>query len=551
MVICQPASASWWAAAAVLAIILVLPLFVVELPPVLDYPNHLARMKILAEGPANPIMSRIYAIDWGLIPNIAIDLIMPPMLKVMPLFTAGKIMLAVTVLLPVLGAVLFSRALFGHWSFWSLGCGLVAYNGITLLGFMNFQIGLGLALVVAAGWIEFRDRAPVATVLGCALGAVLLFFLHVFAVLFLAVLLGSHELMQLYDGWRSGKPVRPALVRSATMLGCVFVLPVVFYAMSALSGNAPEARWRSLGRKSYGLFLPFLNYRVNLDLGTGFLIGAGILFSWWRGWMRVPLSTVIAMVVLSVAYVLSPFSLKGASFVDLRMPAMMGFLLFAGMAPVAIPRRVAQVGGLGLGALFAVRMAVLVLVWIGSQADVARVRQAIAPVQPGSKVLLTISDWEDNPAYWRKGMERSRRVTKLASTFIHLAALLTIERNAFWPLLFAEPAKQPIQARIPYQDLSIPEGWPPSYELLDKERPDEVMDPDDLEEAPYLNRWDRKYDYVLILNAGGVPDLRQVAPTKLELINANDMAALFRVRHPWTAQHSSREDLLSRTAGRS
>jgi hypothetical protein len=477
-------------------------------------------------------MSRIYAVDWGLIPNIAIDLIMPPMLQVMPLFTAGKVMLAVTVLLPVLGAVLYSRALFGRWSFWSLGCGLVAYNGITLLGFMNFQIGLGLALVVAAGWIEFRDRAPVLTVLGCALGAVVLFFLHVFSVLFLAVLLGSHEVTRLYDRWRAGQPIGPALVQSAIMLACVFALPIVFYGLSALSGNAPEAKWRSLARKSYGLFLPFLNYRVNLDLGTGIVIGAGVLFAWWRGWMRVPLGTVVAMVVLAIGYAVSPFSLKGASFVDLRMPAMMGFLLFAGMAPVAAPRRVAAVAGAGIAGLFAVRMAVLVTVWIGSQADVARVREAIAPVQPGSKVLLTISDWEDNPAYWRKGMERSRRVTKLASTFIHLAALLTIERNAFWPLLFAEPAKQPIHALPPYRHLSIPEGWPPSYELLDKERPDEVMDSEDLEEAPYLRGWERHYDYVLILNAGGVPDLRRVAPGKLDLIEANDMAALFRVRRP-------------------
>jgi len=463
----------WWTTSILLITTLILPLLIVELPPLLDYPNHLARMKILADGPANPVLSQMYEVHWGLIPNIAIDLVTPWMLQFVPLFTAGKIMLATMVLLPVLAVVLFNRALFGRWSLWALGSGLVAYNGITLLGFINFQIGLALALVAAAGWIAYRDRAPVATVIGCMAGAVLLFFLHIFSVLFLGVLLGSYELMRIYERWRAGEPLWPVLWRSGAMTACVLVVPIILYALSALSGNAPRTLWQDLGSKAYGIFLPFLNYSPGLDIATGIATGCFVLFCWWKGWFRVPLSTTIAMFVLGIAYLASPFSFKGASFVDLRMPAMMGFLLFAGIAPTRFPRPLATLAALGMSALFLARMTVLILVWIGSKQDVADVRRAIAPVEPGSKVLLAISDWEDNRAYWETQMPKSRRIPRVASTFIHLAALLTIEHDSFWPLLFAEPAKQPLQTRPPYDTLSKPEGWPPSYRLLGKE----VWDP--------------------------------------------------------------------------
>jgi hypothetical protein len=515
-----------------LVILLLVPLLIVELPPILDYPIHLARMKILSEGSANTVLSQMYEVHWGLIPNIAIDLLTPWLLRFVPLFTAGKLMLAVMVLLPVLGVALFSRALFGRWSLWSLGSGLAAYNGITLLGFMNFQIGLALALIVAAGWIACRDRAPVPTVIGGAVGAVLLFFLHIFSVLFLGILLGCHELMRIHQRRRAGLKLASVLWRSTVAIGCVFAVPVLLYGMSALSDNGADMGWRDLGYKATGLFLPFLNYSPGLDIATGLAIAAFVLFCWWKGWFSVPLSTIVAMVVLGIAYLAAPFSFKGASFVDLRMTAMMGFLLFAGTAPARMPRPIALMAILAVSGLFLVRMTVLSLVWIGSQQDVADVRRAIAPVEPGSKVLLAACNWEDNKAYWLTQMPPSRRITRISSTFIHLAALLTIEHDSFWPLLFAEPAKQPLRARPPYDELSIPEGWPPSYRLLDKEDPKEVWDPKDLAEAPYLSGWDRHFDYVLILNVGGIADLRRIAPTKMDLVNANGMAALYRVRPP-------------------
>ena len=49
--------AAWWSVLAGTCALLLVPLFLVDVPPQLDYPNHLARMLVLASGAHDPILS--------------------------------------------------------------------------------------------------------------------------------------------------------------------------------------------------------------------------------------------------------------------------------------------------------------------------------------------------------------------------------------------------------------------------------------------------------------------------------------------------------------
>lgn len=93
-------------------------------------------------------------------PNIALDLILPPLLHLFSVQTGGRIVLAICVILPTTGAFALSLAWFRNRSFWQLGAGFVAYNALFLMGFINFQLSAGLALWSAAGWVRFREQAP-------------------------------------------------------------------------------------------------------------------------------------------------------------------------------------------------------------------------------------------------------------------------------------------------------------------------------------------------------------------------------------------------------
>ena len=126
---------AWWAVLALLSAALLAPLLIADVPPVLDYPNHLARFVLLAAGPNDPVLGRIFTPAWSVIPRPRADVIAPPLLHLLPVHVAGRCLLGGILLLNLAGVLALHRALFGHRSLWPLASGLVAYNSTFLLGF--------------------------------------------------------------------------------------------------------------------------------------------------------------------------------------------------------------------------------------------------------------------------------------------------------------------------------------------------------------------------------------------------------------------------------
>jgi hypothetical protein len=61
------------------------PVLVCDTLPLFDYPNHLARMHILADLARSPDLQRFYTIEWRPVPNLAMDAIVPALAHIMPL----------------------------------------------------------------------------------------------------------------------------------------------------------------------------------------------------------------------------------------------------------------------------------------------------------------------------------------------------------------------------------------------------------------------------------------------------------------------------------
>ena len=53
---------------------------------------------------------------------------------------------------------------------------------------------------------------------------------------------------------------------------------------------------------------------------------------------------------------------------------------------------------------------------------------------------------------------------------------------------------------------------------------------EELAHFPYLADWKEKFDYVLVLNAEGAPELDHFLPNQLQLVDRQGIAALFRIR---------------------
>jgi hypothetical protein len=91
---------AWWISLALMLTALLVPILATEVPPLTDYPNHLARCYVLAFGQADPVLSQMFSTHWQIIPNIAVDLLLPALMHVFSPLVAGRIILAFCLLLP-------------------------------------------------------------------------------------------------------------------------------------------------------------------------------------------------------------------------------------------------------------------------------------------------------------------------------------------------------------------------------------------------------------------------------------------------------------------
>ncbi|OYX86925.1 MAG: hypothetical protein B7Y84_13250, partial [Azorhizobium sp. 32-67-21] len=134
------------------------PVLTHPVPPLSDYANHLARMHIIATVSHNPDLARFYHIEWAVIPNLMMDLVVPLMERFANVYVAGEIYTIASFALIVFGTLALNRALFGLWSATPLLAFPLLYNGIFLIGVMNYIFGIGLALLALAAWVSLRER---------------------------------------------------------------------------------------------------------------------------------------------------------------------------------------------------------------------------------------------------------------------------------------------------------------------------------------------------------------------------------------------------------
>ena len=74
-----------------LAVITSIPIVLYPWPPLADYINHLARMHVIATVDGDPDLARFYEVNWQIIPNLMMDLVVPVLEQVMSVYLAGQV----------------------------------------------------------------------------------------------------------------------------------------------------------------------------------------------------------------------------------------------------------------------------------------------------------------------------------------------------------------------------------------------------------------------------------------------------------------------------
>jgi hypothetical protein len=408
-----------------LSAVALLPIAAVTLPPILDYPNHMARMHILASLPAAADLARYYAVAWAPVPNLATDSIVPLLARYMPLEDAMRLFLAMILLALAGGTVALHRAAFRNWSLWPLFAFLALYNRMLLWGFLNYLAGIALALWALAFWIMLERRPVAWRVLAGAVLATGIYLAHLaafgcYALALLALVLAPNE--------RERFLIAPALRRALPAL--VTLLPgLLLFLLSPTSGADTGIAYGNILRK---LDLPvsiFDNYNFFIDAMTFALILIAVIKGLLSRAIVLHPRLRWSLLALLVAYAILPSRLLSASGIDHRLPVAIAFVFLAGAdwTGLRIGRR--RTVGLALLALFLLRMGIVGDAWLRADRDYAALMPAFAHIPDGAAIAVAAP-----PSDTQAG----------GVPLLHFPTLAVISRNGFVPTLFADPLQQPV-----------------------------------------------------------------------------------------------------------
>ena len=493
----------------ILTILVLVPVFLVAVPPMADYVNQLARMHVIALQGVDAHLSAFYEIRWQLIPNLAMDLVVPILDRVMDVYRAGQVFTAITVLATVTGPMMVHKALYGRINAFPLTAFVIVYNGVFLFGMMNFLLGVGLAMWGLAAWIAMQERALALRMVVSAIFCLVLFVCHLYAVGLYGLAIGSFELWAW--GRRRFRFDRALAVDLAALI--VPVLPLVPLLMGTSTwGLVGEYAWVGQS-KMEGLELVFRTYIDTHDLAV---MGLGVAAIGWaihRGVLSVHTAAWPLLAFGFAVFLAMPYTLFGSEMADQRMPVAV-LLMFVGFVHLDPEDVWSKAGFLALIVGFAVlRVGDVSVQWLKMEAIYADMRTSLAHIPQGSRILVAHAD---DP----RGTQAEQ------DAISHAPCMAMIERSSLVSTAFAVKGKQIMQVRPPFNaQVDTEDGIPPSISKLVATN---YVREDDAPREHFWDNWTEEDDFVYVLYTEREAD--NPDPSNLDLVHDGKGFQLYRVK---------------------
>ena len=493
---------------AAFTLLISIPIWTHPLPPLSDYVNNLSRMQVIATLAKNPKLAEFYEINWQVIPNLTMDLIVPTLARVMNIYVAGQVYIVAMFALIISGILMLNRTLVGRWSAMPLFAIPLLYNFVFLVGLMNYIFGVGIALWALAGWVALRERIwPFRMALSAAC-VVVLFFCHLSALGIYGIGVLSFELLRL---WEQRDRAWPARVFDFVCGGLPFLAAAPLLAASPTMNLASGIYWDQRG-KIDGLMYIVADYS---DIAAFAMISVMVAALVWAVRHRVLRFHPLVLVLIAVGiviYLALPRVMFDTYMTDQRVPLGVAFMLFA-CGDLELRRRLVRRGFMViLVLLIAGRLIEIDYNWTQLSDSTSQFRSSVKRIAQGSKVFVSYAD---------RSMGDDVRDLGL----VHAACIATIERSALVTTVFTVPGKQILHVKPEYRDFAdTQDGTPPSVAQLIVATEHPVAGTP----AFWLN-W-TKFDYLYVLfteDEAPNPD-----PSRLKLVADGDRFQLYKILKP-------------------
>lgn len=482
------------------------PILLVEIPAMVDYPNHLARMSVLARA-GSPAANPHYEVAWALYPNLAMDLVVPPLARLLGVELATRLFYLAGQVLVVTGAMAIARAARGTPVAAGTAATLVLYGIPFAWGFVNFEVALGAALWGIAAWIALAPRPPALRLAAHAGLVALLAVGHLFALGIYGVAIGLYEL------WRAKTEGR-SLARLAGTLALMAAPVAVLGAIGNLTGGTvggERTEWWFGQKLGWLFFLNGFSREVSLGL-TAVLAFLGYAMV-RAGHLRLAGAGPWIACGFALLYLVMPFRLRDTSFVDVRVLVAAALILPA-FVRIEVPRGPWRRLGLGVLALVALtNLAVVAAVQWSYRSEYRAMIASFDHLPRGARVLVGTSGEEQDPP-----------ANLMDYPILHAPTLAVHYADALVPTMFTYPGKQPVATREAERHLASRQDGPIPLEVL-------LLAADGAlprSEPPfYFTGWPRDFEFLYLLG----PRSPNPRPALLERLAGTDRFTLYRIRN--------------------
>jgi len=483
---------------AAIVVVAICPVLLVALPAMVDYPNHVARMYVLAAA-GTPDANPFYEVNKTLYTNLAMDLIVPPLARILDVEAASKVFLIACQLLIVSGAIALELAVKRRHEISGLAAVMLLYSFSFAWGFLNFQFGLGVALWGLAVWEFMRGRTVASQLVAHSLFVTALYVAHLFALGLYAATLGFLELSRF--NWRRTGIVQLAVL-GAPMLGVFAVL----LASSTHVGNGPT-EWK-IASKFTSIFASLNGYSTELAVVEAAALIALCYVLFHTGRLSLGRSGLWLAGGFALIFLAMPYRLLGVAGVDLRVP-IAALLILPAYTMISMTGRAAAFAIAVPIGIALINVAVTAAVWLSYQDDYAKMKESFTLLGRPSRILVGRST--DGP------------IGLLLRPMDH-APTLAVSAKAMVTTLFALPGMQQINVVKEHRNQAIAEVInynPVSLSIL----VGLTTGTDDPGVPRYLRHWTNEFDYLYLVG----PHIANPLPGRIEELTSGKLFTMYRI----------------------
>lgn len=405
------------------------PVATARYPSMVDYPTHLARVKILRDWSHDATLEQRYELVWRAYPNLAIDLLGAYVFRWLSVPAAGRASLILLLTLFVAGCHFLGQEAGQGSPVWTAPlAALLAYNSTFLYGFVNYNFGVAMFFLALATWLWYRRRRSPARFLAVTLVAAAAYLSHLMGIALLATAMGYFTLVEV---WRAKG------VRKEFALDLMPLLPsVLLYAsLGSQRGDTTSMVWGSLALKARHMVVAFTTYNAKLTALYLACCAAALGILLWRGRRsEIPNLFGLGCALVALALVAPAEQVFSGSDLDARivLPALAICLI---AIPAAAPHRWATVAfALTLAAL-AGRVVEIDRYWKAGDALTESQLRLFRPVPNGARIF---------PIIW---LPTDIAQSKQERHLLHAVEYETVDRSMYFPILINVTGQQPVLLR--------------------------------------------------------------------------------------------------------